>query len=122
MPSRKPWGDAADIQPVAATSFRKAIKFTTRGGRVAVTLHVAADVGLSSRLLMMVRGCHPICGTKSSNALAGEGSTHESTCLGLGAGDRKDIVEPRRCDRGRVGPETGATFRVRLPYRLKSTA
>jgi signal transduction histidine kinase len=112
-------GDAGRIQQVAANLLSNAIKFTPSGGHVAVTLQDCGDVavlevaddgaGLPSDLQPHI----------FERFRQGDGSTtRKHGGLGLGLAIAKHIVEAHG---GAIaaesdGPETGATFRVRLPY------
>jgi len=112
-------GDAGRIQQVAANLLSNAIKFTPRGGRVAVTLHDRGDVAIFE-VADDGAGLPPDLQPHIFERFRqGDGSTtRKHGGLGLGLAIAKHIVEAHG---GAIaaesdGPETGATFRVRLPY------
>jgi len=113
-------GDSGRIQQVATNLISNAIKFTPSGGHVAVSLEDCGDVavlevaddgaGLPADLQPYI----------FERFRQGDGSTTRAHGgLGLGLAIAKHIVEAHG---GAIaatsdGPATGATFRVRLPYR-----
>ena len=113
-------GDAGRIQQVAANLLSNAIKFTPSGGHVAVTLQHDGDVAV----LEVVDDGAGLPADLQPHIFErfrqGDGSTTRAHGgLGLGLAIAKHIVEAHG---GAIaaksdGPDTGATFRVRLPYR-----
>jgi signal transduction histidine kinase len=112
-------GDAGRIQQVAANLLSNAIKFTPGGGHVAVTLHDCGDAAVFE----VADDGAGLPGDLHAHIFErfrqGDGSTtRKHGGLGLGLAIAKHIVEAHG---GAIaaesdGPETGARFRVRLPY------
>jgi signal transduction histidine kinase len=112
-------GDAGRIQQVAANLLSNAIKFTPGGGRVVVTLHDLGDMAVLE-VADDGAGLPPDLQPHIFERFRqGDGSTtRKHGGLGLGLAIAKHIVEAHG---GAIaaesdGPETGATFKVRLPY------
>ena len=113
-------GDAGRIQQVAANLLSNAIKFTPKGGHVAVTLEDGGDVAVLE-VADNGAGLQPDLQPHIFERFRqGDGSTTRAHGgLGLGLAIAKHIVEAHggAIAANSDGPETGATFRVRLPYR-----
>jgi signal transduction histidine kinase len=112
-------GDAGRIQQVAANLLSNAIKFTPSGGHVAVTLRDRGEVAVLE-VADDGAGLPPDLQPHIFERFRqGDGSTtRQHGGLGLGLAIAKHIVEAHGGAIAALsdGPQTGATFRVRLPY------
>jgi signal transduction histidine kinase len=112
-------GDAGRIQQVAGNLLSNAVKFTPPDGRITVTLRDRGDAAVlevSDNGAGLAAELQPHIFERFRQ---GDGSTTRAHGgLGLGLAIVKHIVEAHG---GAIavesqGPDTGATFRVRLPY------